>query len=149
MGQLLRTEIAETLSRHRLVEPSGWSRAAGVIEYECRCGELFVVDTRVPGFRSRDLLTSEHQAQAVESLGVNRPIDRLDQSVVEEFASRIATRRIDAAVALECPTFGSTKEDLTRLEGALSELNELAAFLHDAARSRAQGGSIGLFALQQ
>lgn len=144
MSELLRAEIAETLSRHNLVEPQGWLHAPGVIEYECQCGELFVVDTRVTGFRGRDALLFAHQALAIEALGVRRTHDHSDSGHLEAVGSEVLRRRQNAAVALSASR--ACDAEMSRIEGALAELNVVADLICRATGMSAFDRTADLFA---
>ncbi|NHF62489.1 hypothetical protein [Microcella pacifica] len=146
MNELLDGEIAQTLARHQLIEPQGWSRARGVIEYECSCGETLIVDTRTDRCQSRDTLLAEHQASEVRSLGLRREPDHLDFAALEIFASEVLRRRSAAAQALS--ESHATSTELTRLEGALAELNGFAALVEGLMVTRASSGNGDLFALE-
>jgi hypothetical protein len=147
MSELLRTEIAEVLSRHRLVETRGWTRLSGIIEFECQCGEEFIVDPSDPFAKNRDELLDEHRARAIEELGIKRAPDHMDKAAMEELTSRMLRRRERALLAISSRGFGVRQDDILRLQGALDELNVLTDFLDRLARTRANNGHAELCAL--
>ena len=148
MSELLAAEIAGVLTSHFLVEPNGWTRAPGVIEYECNCGELFIVDTRKPGFAGRDTHISDHQAARIQALGVCRTPDHFDETALDAVANLVIERKRAAIAALSEPASCATNTELTRLEGALTELNEFAVLIGWAVRTRANNGFAQLFPLR-